>query len=476
MAFEDYYDQNPLAVIDQNNQVDHVMEVRARFQTAPVVFTPLIDYTNRSQITGASDSRFTEILEGDVDSDELPLAAKYILSPIGADSRERRLIVKRYGDKVIMDESLNIFQMWRMDGGRDWRPLLRSLLGNNVIRKLEVLARNAFLQQDQSFWTYAGGGSDFSDLDENHKFDINITNEWNLRLGNNGTPVIPGDVAGAKVAILPPGCVYDFRKTLAAATNNEAELYTRSMIARADQVRYEIQPYNDVRFVVTPNDTYGQNLSILYNAGNIDKQYGVSSPINAGDGAPDPEVENVDGTWYIGQKDVTHYIQLDAHANMAYFTKNDIVSIHTVRTNAFGITNGVDFRSGKTINRRVVKIDTANRRLSFDRPIMRDYTTSFTGTPDDSVSGTYYAYVTKATHVGMVLVLGSRGGVIANVNRGLKFYEPAPIDDFNSVFRFTWDIVQGYNIWEPNLFELHFCALTLPKVGGVIEVPGANGS
>jgi hypothetical protein len=40
--------------------------------------------------------------------------------------------------------------------------------------------------------------------------------------------------------------------------------------------------------------------------------------------------------------------------------------------------------------------------------------------------------------------------------------------DFNSVWRFVWDIYAGFNIWEPNLFECHFCALSLPKPGGII--------
>ena len=47
------------------------------------------------------------------------------------------------------------------------------------------------------------------------------------------------------------------------------------------------------------------------------------------------------------------------------------------------------------------------------------------------------------------------------------------IDDFESVWRYVWDIKAGMNIWEPNLFECHFVAVTLPKPGGLI-IPGAN--
>jgi hypothetical protein len=137
-----------------------------------------------------------------------------------------------------------------------------------------------------------------------------------------------------------------------------------------------------------------------------------------------------------------------------------MVSLHSVRTSDYGVTNGVDFLSGKTIVRRVVAVDADNDTISFDRPVMKDY--------DTDLGSGVYAYVTKAQHIGMILVLGSRGGVLGNVNRPLRFYEPVAIDDFQSVFRYVWDIVAGWNIWEPNLFEVHFCAVSLPKPGGVI--------
>ncbi len=40
--------------------------------------------------------------------------------------------------------------------------------------------------------------------------------------------------------------------------------------------------------------------------------------------------------------------------------------------------------------------------------------------------------------------------------------------DFESVWRFTYDMILGHNIWEPNYFEVHFCAVSLPKPGGII--------
>lgn len=460
-ALEDFYNINPIAVIDQNQWDDRVPEVVMNFQRGPTLYSPLIDWTDRSSETGASNSIFTDLLEGDVNNDPIAFTDNYIRDPLGLDSRARELSVLRYGDKVQVHKSSNYFQMWKMSGGRNWRPLLRNILGNNVRRKLEVLARNAYLRGPKSFWTYAGGATSFADLNQSSTFGLDMVNAWNLRLGATGTPVIPGDRANAKLAVVPPGSMYDFQESLAAASNSEAQMWRDAAIYSGQQaLRYEIGQYKNVRFVSAPSDTYGLNPAVLYNAGAIKKQCTITAEIAVGDGAPNPESVKVDETWRVGQKDVTHYIQLSAF-DPGDFEVNDFVSIHTVRTNDYGVTNGVDFLSGRTIVRRVVAVDADNNRLSFDRPILSPYR-ELSGNPG------VYGYVTKGVHVGFNLILGSRGGIMGNVNKQIEFYEPKPVDDFESVYRFVWDILLGYNIWEPNLFECHFTAVSLPKPGGII--------
>jgi hypothetical protein len=209
------------------------------------------------------------------------------------------------------------------------------------------------------------------------------------------------------------------------------------------------------------------NNAVLYNIGAITKQYGVSQPISMGDGAPDPETTKVDDVWAVGQKGVTHYIQLENFSD-GDFAVNDLVTLHVTRTSAYGVTNGVDPAGAKNITRRVVSVDHSTNRLVFDRPVMFDYKAGMYCTPVSGAAGTYYGFITRARHIAMILVLGSRGGIMGEVARPIKFYEPKPIDDFESVWRYVWDIVAGYNIWEPNMFELHFAAVSLPKQGGVI--------
>lgn len=468
-TFETFYDLNPISVIDQNTWDEKMPEVALMFRTAPVIYTPLVDWDNQTQKTGAKTTIHYELLDGDTDVDEIPLTANYIAAPHTVDSRYRTLTTTRYGDKVQLHESSNIFQQWQLSGGRDWRPLLRGILGQNVVRKMELLSRNIYLKGPKSYWTYGNDATSWATLGTGDTFSINTVNAWNLRLGNIGSPVIPGDSAAAKVCIIPPGCVYDFMQSLAAASSNEMSMWRDTQIYSGKELRYEIGSYKNIRFVQHPNDRYGMNNSVLYNCGAIIHQHGVTAPIHMGDGAPDPETTKVDDVWYVGQKAVTHYIQLTDFAQNDY-NVGDWVTIHVARTNAYGVTDGVDPLSGKTIVRRVVNADYTNNRLSFDRPIMTNYESAFVGTPNGGSAGTLYAYVTRGKHVGFVLVLGSRGGVMGEVARPLKFYEPKPIDDFESVWRYVWDFVGGFNIWEPNLFECHFVSVTLPKAGGVIAV------
>lgn len=466
---EAFYDINPITYIDQNRWDERQLEMAMQFRQQPVIYTPLVDWDNTQQQTGAETTTITELVEGDTDFDEIPFSANYIGVTTGVDSRYRSLASTRYGDKVQLHKTSNIFQQWKFNGGRDWRPLLRGLLGTNVVRKHEILSRNAFLKSNKSFWTYAGDATNFGDIASSDVFSLEIFNDWRLRLGNTGNPVIPGDVARAKVAMVPPGVTYDFMKQIAAASTNETSMWRDARIYSGQAINYEVGEHKGVRVVEVPNNRYGENMAVLYNSGVISAQYGVIAPINMGDGSPDPETTTVDEVWHTGQKAVTHWIQLESGADMSKFAVQDVISIHTSRTNTFGVTNGVNILSGKTITRRIVLIDAVNKRLSFDRPVLFEYKSPFIGASETGAAElTLYAYVTKARHIGFCLVLGSRGGIMGSVAKPIEFYEPRPVDDFESVWRFVWDAYEGYNLWDPHLFECHFCAVSLPKVGGVI--------
>ena len=464
----DFYDKNPVSVVDQDRWVHQHPEVALQFRQK-AVYTPLVDWTNEPMSTGALNTRSHEIMEGDVDISAIPFTQNYV-EPLAVDSRQREYTFSRYGQVVQAHKSESIVGQFLKSGGRDWRPLLRGVLGNSVVRVNEALARNAFLLGPKAFWTYSGGVASIGAISADETFDPAVINEWNLRLGYTGSPIIPGDVSSAKVAIVPPGVTYDLMNALPAASSNESALF-RDVAIYGDQtpiLNNEIGKYKNVRFIQAPSDKYGMNSAVLYNAGDITKQYTVTSAISIGDGAPDPETTQVDGVYYTGQAGATHYIQLENFADGDYVV-NDIVSIHPTQTADYGVTNGVDFLAGKCIQRRIVSVDHSNNRLTFDRPIGMAYDSSSTLVSHSGSSTTGYAFVTRAKHIGFILVMGSRGGVLGAVAEPLQFHEPVAIDQFESVFRFSWDSYHGYNMWEPNLFECHFCAVTLPKPGGVVS-------
>lgn len=463
----DFYYNNPLSIIDRNKWDDRLSMVETNFLSSPLIYTPLVKWVDRSSKTGAETSRYTDLLVSDPNVDPIGMSDLYVEEAIGIDSRERRMTINRYASKVMYQEGSSDLNRWLLspEGSRDWSGVLRGVLGQNIIEVIELITRNGFLSGPKSFWTYGGSATDFSGLNASSKFDLGIVNEWNFRLGQTGTPIIPGDRAGAKVAILPPGATYDFQTSLVGGTGEE-KFWTDYQLYAGQALRAEVGKWREVRFLTVPNNAYGMNSAVLYNAGSIAIQSEVSSPISRQDGSPDPETTMVDGVFRVGQKNAVHYVQLAAGSFVeGDFNVHDIVSIHKQRTNDYGVTDGVDFLAGTTVVRRVVEVDVANQRLAFDRPIMRDFT--------QEISTGVYAYVTKATHVGMCLVLGSGSGVRGNINKPVTLYNPKPVDDFESVWRFVWDMKGGLNVWEPHTFSVHFVAVSVPTPNGVIEPPAA---
>jgi hypothetical protein len=326
------------------------------------------------------------------------------------------------------------------------------------VTKFEMLARNVWFKGSKTYWTYPEGVSSFAGLDGTKRFTLEKCDEWNLRLGYTGSPVIPGDAAAARVAIIPPGAQYDFMRSLATADSNEASMWRDATLYQR-RLNYELGTYKNIRFVAAPSNKYGINPNVLYNAGTISQQHAVTRPIHMGDGSPDPETTVIDGVWAVGQKDVTHFLQLDAVTGLAV---NDFITLHIKRTDELGITGGVDPFDGKTIVRRIVGLPGSNR-IQVDRPVMFNYVSPIA----DADGSNVYAMVTKGINVGFGLVLGSRGGVKCLVHQPVEFHEPVPVDDFNSVWRFSWDSIVGHNIADPNFFELTFFTTSIPKPGGV---------
>ena len=474
-TLDQFYWNNPISTIDQNQWQLQYPQVEANFRVNSL-YTPLVDWTSELTTTHSQMGTIvTELLEGETDFDEVPLTATTIDAQ-GVDSRARTFTYGNYAGKVQLNRKSNIFNMWNFKNGsnNDWTPILRGLLGNDVLQKHEMLSRNIYMRGPKERWTtpngaFALGTNDWSHIDSGDTFQMETILDWNFRMGNTGSPIIPGAAASAKLCIVPPGVNYALRKSLASASGNEASMWRNAREYAGMAMNYEIGEFSNVRFQEAPPDRFGLNPAILYNCGKIKSQFAVVEQISMGDGAPDPAVEKVDDVWMVGQKAVKHYIQLESGASLTGIEPNDYVTIHLARTSVYGVTNGVDPLASRGITRRVIKVDNVNKRLTFDRPVLFNYNVPFVGASvTGGVTQTSYAWVTKAVHIAFVLALGSKGGTLGAVAQPLQFYEPVAVDDRQQIWRFVYDMTLGYNMWEPNFFECHFCAVAVPKPGGVI--------
>lgn len=219
-------------------------------------------------------------------------------------------------------------------------------------------------------------------------------------------------------------------------------------------LNYEVGTFRNVRWVVTPKAT-------LFNCGAITIQATVTSAINAGDGAPDPNSTKVDATYKVGQPGATHYVQLNGSTDMTQFAVNDEVTLHVQRTSANGVTNGVDYTDGKLHNLRIISIDAGNHRLSFERPVMVDFTTD--------LGAGVYAYVTKGVHIHASMFIGGPDAIVNGIGRPPRLHTPAPVDDFDAIYRFSWDSFQGYTVYNPSVCEVVYTAGSVRMVGGMLQ-------
>jgi hypothetical protein len=247
------------------------------------------------------------------------------------------------------------------------------------------------------------------------------------------------------VCITSPGVTFDLRQEV-NATEGKGWIDIMKYADPSRLLRSVVAQYQGVTFIETP-------LAILWNAGTWTAQSAIKAAASAYDGAPNPTTTKVDGTYRMGESGIVgqkHYIQL-ATGQAANFAKGDIVTIHKLRTNAYGVTNGVDYEDPDLVagwheSRIVEAPDTVNDRITINRPLGIDYTTD--------LGGTVFGYVTKGQHIHTSVFLGSNQGIKRGVVTPPKVMFPRAVDDFLSQERITWKGMYGENLWQPEVFEV----------------------
>lgn len=464
--FDLYYGLNPVEVWDQNRWTIYDPEIAYAFRMSSI-FTPLVAWVPLENnaplfVTGR------ELLPGHVNHEPIGLRQRYTTAAY-MDSRQRQVRADyRYGGKVQFENYDELINMWRKGGTRGFiEGILRQHLNRSIVETHEKLSRDAFIE-NVNVKTYAGGASDFSGLSasEDYFYDIKEMRNVKLRLSVRakftthqfGTYANPVPGSSDLLVITSPAVVYQLADQMEGEYMQNLRDLRSEQIMNGGAIRYQ-----GVTYVEDWN-------SVLWNAGAIVKQVAVTQPITAGDGAPDPSTTAIDGTWYVGQNNsaLKHYLQC-SDLGTGQFKAGDFISLHTVRTNANGVTDGCDPLDGRTMVLEVLSVDEVNERLVLRQPVMDDYSEGFSYTTlaGSGATGTAYAFVTKAAHIHPVIEVGARGAQYFAMRRGIQIHTPPAIDDFQQVHRITWDLFGGMNKWNGDLYELHYTRAPFANRGAV---------
>lgn len=449
--FDQFYGDTPVSALDQNQRDWYHPIVDTLFRTQSV-YTGLVRFYQNLGAINAKNMIINQIL--DIHADFDPLGLRDIWMPAShLDSRQLSVTFSRYGGKVAYHEYDDIITFWKQNRAGGMARILQGQLGNHMVTVHDMLTRNAFL--NLPFQQYVGGGSDLSVIGTGDTMTLGLADEMWLGFGYRDVPMainpmVPQANSGQLLCVTTPGVVFDLRQ---GATDNEDWLPIMKYVRPELAFRYEVGSLRGTRYLQTPRAT-------LWNCGSVETQLEIAGAVSAGDGAPDPETTQVDGTYNVGQKAATHYVQLEAFDSDNALAIGDIVTVHIDRTSAFGITDGVDYRDGKLHNRRVVALNYSDNRISFDKPIMVDMSVD--------LGGGVYGYITKGRHIHTSTFIAGPDAVVGGVGRPPVMKAPPPVDDFEQVFRFSWNGYEGFNTFRPEVAEVVYSAGTIKVVGSPV--------
>lgn len=455
--FDTYYSDQPWAAIDKNQREWYDPELISVFRNK-ALFAQLIPFVKNLGDVRATKMHMTQLF--DPHPDYTPLNLRQLWMPAAhVDSRSIEIEFARYGGKVAYMKYDDMITYWKQNGTEGLRKIMRGALGQHMVETLDLLARNAFLEGSlgSGYTLYQGTATDFSGLAVTDKFDPAIAMDIWLGMANRGVAnaLGPNGAEGNIVCYTTPGVIFDIQN----GAGGDAWVAAHEYANPEALLKYEVGSYKNVRFIQHP-------LLTLWNTGEVIAQGSVSVAIHAGDGSPNPATTKVDNTYRVGQTTggIVHSISVGSWGTgtIADISVNDMITIHTTRTSDYGVTDGVDPFEGTAHVRRVVaKTDASPDLLVLDRPIMVDM--------DTDLGGGVYAYVTKGRTIHSSIFVGSNEGIVAGVAQPPRVYAPPPVDDFESVYRFSWDAFQGYQTYAPEVFEVVFSAGST-RVKGATQV------
>jgi hypothetical protein len=443
--FDTYYAVNPWEAVTTKERTPwYYPTLYSEFQRS-TIYNRFVSTEFNHNGPAATELIITSLLMPHANHDPIGLRQQWLDSK-HMDSFQRSIRFNRYGGKLSLNRYDDLVTYWEQDGVRGLANIINKGLGFMMTRTMDKLARDAFLRAPFAMYGDGAGnftGSDFSAIDPSDTVTTTLLRDIRLGLKERDNPVAVDEGGGFGqnvVCITSPGVLYDLRAEIdgigAASAFVNINQYTES--GRAAQINGEIGTYQGVRFIEHPS-------ACLFNAGTWTAQAHITSPVSAGDGAPDPATTAVDDIEFVGQGGATHVVTVNSTTGI---NVGDLVTLHADRTSGNGVVNGVDYTDGKLQNLRVVA--KTSTTLTFQRPVMEDFRTD--------LGGGVYGYITKGTNVHTMLFLTGRDGVAMGVARPPTIRTPRPVDDLDMIQRFTYDMYLGYQPFNKNSFEMVFLA------------------
>ena len=331
------------------------------------------------------------------------------------DSRSVTIDLEIHGDVIKLSD---YHELTNYLNSGDLTGLCKGKLGQSVTDTIDIMARNAFLSNP--YKNYAGGKANRAALTATDLFDPDIAELVRTHLEEREVPGVAAtsdeDVKSI-VCVTTPRVIHDIR-TKAGSAWIEANQYAGNI----RKFTGEAGTWAGVRFLRT-------NRLVLRNHGATIAQCTLASATVPGQGA----YATVDKVYTVGQSTSTRYITL-TEAVPAEFKVGETLTLHS---QAAGVT--LLESDGTQETRRIVNIDAGNKRISFDKPLLKEHAAG--------------DHVTLGVNIHGSIFMGGPGVVYAVGERPHPIILPK-IDDLGMINRFSWRGFNKMQLFRPEMFEV----------------------
>lgn len=293
--------------------------------------------------------------------------------------------------------------------------IITDKLGQNLTDTLDILARNAYLQHPNPNLM---GRASRTAIQATDLFDPDLAELARVHLEEREVPGVAATDDSDVQTILcytTSRVVHDIRT---AAGSNWLDVNQYAGATR--KFTGEVGSWAGVRFIRT-------NRLRLWNAGEVLAQTTLASGIVPGQGA----ASTVDGVYSPGQTNATRYITVSA---VTGFAVGDMITVHKGNAN-----EPVSELDGTQETRRIVSIDSTNKRIAVDKPFLKDHDAG--------------DLVTKARTLHASFFVGGPSIVYGIAERPFV-YTPPKIDDAMMVNRIGWRGMFNFQLFRPEFYEL----------------------